>query len=105
MRRVEQSLVWQRKQLLPHAFIQCVGITVLEVGPAASFDEQGIAREHAFIQEIGEVPFGVPRRSCCQRRAQMVNTRREGRQIFYSIASSEALAVLQVLYQLYCPTE
>ena len=34
---------------------------------------------------------------------QLVNTRREGKQIFYSIASSEALAVLQVLYQLYCP--
>lgn len=32
----------------------------------------------------------------------MVNTRREGRQILYSIASNEALAVLQVLYQLYC---
>lgn len=33
----------------------------------------------------------------------LVNTRREGKQIFYSIASNEALAVLQVLYQLYCP--
>ena len=32
----------------------------------------------------------------------LVNTRREGKQIFYSIASNEALAVLQVLYQLYC---
>ena len=34
----------------------------------------------------------------------LVTTRREGKQIFYSIASSEALAVLQLLYQLYCPT-
>ena len=33
----------------------------------------------------------------------LVNTRREGKQIFYSIASNVALAVLQVLYQLYCP--
>jgi ArsR family transcriptional regulator len=39
------------------------------------------------------------------REEQLVHTRREGKQIFYSIASSEALAVLQVLYQLYCPTE
>jgi DNA-binding transcriptional ArsR family regulator len=39
------------------------------------------------------------------REEQLVNTRRAGKQIFYSIASSEALAVLQVLYQLYCPTE
>jgi DNA-binding transcriptional ArsR family regulator len=39
------------------------------------------------------------------RAERLVNTRREGKQIFYSISSSEALAVLQVLYQLYCPTE
>ena len=32
----------------------------------------------------------------------LVTTRREGKQIFYSITSSEALAVMQVLYQLYC---
>ena len=32
----------------------------------------------------------------------LVTTRREGKQIFYSIASSEAMAVIQVLYQLYC---
>lgn len=36
------------------------------------------------------------------REEQTVNTRREGKQIFYSIASQEALAVLEVLYQLYC---
>lgn len=34
---------------------------------------------------------------------QLVQTRRVGKQIFYQIASAEALAVLQVLYQLYCP--
>lgn len=39
------------------------------------------------------------------REERLVNTRREVKQIFYSISSSEALAVLQVLYQLYCPTE
>ncbi len=32
----------------------------------------------------------------------MVNTRREGKQIFYSIASKEAMAVMKVLYELYC---
>ena len=36
------------------------------------------------------------------RSEEVVNTRREGKQIFYSIASNEALAVMQVLYQLYC---
>ncbi|CAL61100.2 putative transcriptional regulator (ArsR family) [Herminiimonas arsenicoxydans] len=39
------------------------------------------------------------------REEMVVNTRREGKQIFYSIASPEALAVLQVLYQLYCPKD
>jgi ArsR family transcriptional regulator len=36
------------------------------------------------------------------REEQLVTTRREGKQIFYSIASSEAMAVMQVLYNLYC---
>lgn len=39
------------------------------------------------------------------REERLVNTRREGKQIFYSIASTEALAVLQVLYQIYCPKD
>ncbi|NEX60987.1 ArsR/SmtB family transcription factor [Noviherbaspirillum galbum] len=39
------------------------------------------------------------------REERLVTTRREGKQIFYSIASDEALAVLQVLYQIYCPKE
>lgn len=36
---------------------------------------------------------------------QLVTTRRDGKKIFYNIASKEALAVLQVLYQLYCPQD
>lgn len=32
----------------------------------------------------------------------MVSTRREGKQIYYSIASQEAAAVMQVLYELFC---
>jgi ArsR family transcriptional regulator, virulence genes transcriptional regulator len=32
----------------------------------------------------------------------LVNTRRESRQIFYSLASPEAAEVLNVLYALYC---
>ncbi len=32
----------------------------------------------------------------------MVATRREGKQIFYSIASKEAMAVMQVLYEQFC---
>ena len=37
------------------------------------------------------------------REEKLVNTRRDGKQIFYSIASKEASAVLLVLYELYCP--
>ncbi len=32
----------------------------------------------------------------------LVNTRREGKKIFYSLASAEAMAVMQVLYQQFC---
>ena len=36
------------------------------------------------------------------RQEDLVTTRREGKQIFYSIASQDALAVMQVLYQQFC---
>jgi ArsR family transcriptional regulator len=36
------------------------------------------------------------------REEKLVSTRREGKQIYYTLASKEAMAVLQVLYQLYC---
>jgi ArsR family transcriptional regulator len=36
------------------------------------------------------------------REEKLVNTRREGKQIYYSLASKEATAVMEVLYQLYC---
>jgi len=36
------------------------------------------------------------------REEDLVSTRREGKQVFYRITSQEALAVMQVLYQLYC---
>jgi len=36
------------------------------------------------------------------RTAKLVKTRREGKQIFYSLGSESALAVIQVLYQQFC---
>jgi len=39
------------------------------------------------------------------REKQLVQTRRDGKQICYRIASKEAQAILQVLYTLYCPQE
>jgi DNA-binding transcriptional ArsR family regulator len=32
----------------------------------------------------------------------LVNTRREGKKIYYSIASAKAVAIMQVLYQQFC---
>lgn len=39
------------------------------------------------------------------RRAQMVTTRRDGKQIFYQIADERVLIIMQTLYGLYCKTE
>ncbi|HEY1148105.1 MAG TPA: metalloregulator ArsR/SmtB family transcription factor [Pseudoduganella sp.] len=39
------------------------------------------------------------------RNEELVTTRREGKQIYYSIASPAALAVLQTLYEQFCPKE
>lgn len=36
------------------------------------------------------------------RQENLVTTRREGKQIFYTIASPEAMAVMQVLYEQFC---
>lgn len=36
------------------------------------------------------------------RRAKLVITRREGKQIFYSIQDERLMSLLQTLYQLYC---
>ena len=36
------------------------------------------------------------------REEKLVNTRREGKQIYYSLASKEATAVMHVLYELFC---
>ena len=36
------------------------------------------------------------------RREKLVKTRREGKQIYYSLGSKKALAVIEVLYQQFC---
>ncbi|MDP3848716.1 MAG: metalloregulator ArsR/SmtB family transcription factor [Pseudomonas sp.] len=36
------------------------------------------------------------------RREGLVDTRRDGKQVYYRISSSQALAVINTLYQLYC---
>ena len=39
------------------------------------------------------------------RREGLVDTRREGKQVYYSVASPEALAILHTLYGLFCAEE
>lgn len=39
------------------------------------------------------------------RREGMVQTRRDGKKVFYSVADARLLALLQTLYTLYCPKE
>jgi DNA-binding transcriptional ArsR family regulator len=39
------------------------------------------------------------------RAEDVVNTRREGKNIFYSVADPAMLEILAVLYRLYCPKE
>lgn len=39
------------------------------------------------------------------RREGLVDTRREGKQVYYSVASREALAILHTLYGLFCTEE
>ena len=64
--------------------------------------------EHC-VSELEEV-LGIQQPTLSQqlgvlRDERLVDTRREGKQIFYSIASKEALAVMQVLYQQFCARE
>ena len=54
-----------------------------------------------------EASLGIGQPSLSQqlgilREEALVTTRREGKQIYYSINSNEALALMQVLYRLYC---
>lgn len=39
------------------------------------------------------------------RNEQLVNTRRDGKRIFYSVADDRVLTVLKLLYELYCPKD
>ena len=39
------------------------------------------------------------------RNEEVVSTRREGKNIFYSVADSDLLEIVAVLYRLYCPKE
>jgi hypothetical protein len=50
MRRVHQNIIRQRKQLFSDAFVQRVGIAVLEVGTATALDEERISGKDSVTQ-------------------------------------------------------
>jgi DNA-binding transcriptional ArsR family regulator len=55
------------------------------------------------LQEaVGVVQPTLSQQLAVLRDEELVETRRDGKNIYYSIASPQALAVLKVLYQQYC---
>ena len=65
-----------------------------------------LVQGEACVQEL-EALTGIKQPSLSQqlgilRESELVSTRRDGRQIYYSIASEDAMAVMQVLYQRFC---
>jgi len=66
-----------------------------------------LSQGEACVSDL-EVTCGVYQPSLSQhlgvlRREGLVETRREGKHIYYRVANEDALAVLQVLYQRFCP--
>jgi DNA-binding transcriptional ArsR family regulator len=52
--------------------------------------------------ELGILQPTLSQQLTVLREEALVDTRREGRQIYYSVRSPQALAVLKVLYQQFC---
>lgn len=63
---------------------------------------QGEHRVGELEATLGIVQPTLSQQLTVLRTEQLVSTRREGKHIYYSIASPQALAVIDVLYGLYC---
>ena len=61
--------------------------------------EHGVGEMEALV---GVLQPTLSQQLAVLRQEGLVTTRRDGKQIFYSIASPDALAVMQVLYQRFC---
>jgi DNA-binding transcriptional ArsR family regulator len=58
------------------------------------------------LQEIsGQRQTAVSQHLARLRKDNLVETRRDGKNIYYSLAGKEVFAVLETLYSLYCDTE
>ena len=63
---------------------------------------QGEARVGELEEGLGIVQPTLSQQLTVLREEELVNTRREGKNIYYSLASDEAVAVIQTLYAQYC---
>ncbi len=66
---------------------------------------QGELSVHQLEKMIGLSQSALSQHLAILRRERLVRTRREAQSIFYSLASPEAGAVMQTLYDLYCSDE
>ncbi len=65
---------------------------------------QGELRVGELEERLGIVQPTLSQQLAVLRDEGLVSTRREGKHIHYRIASPQALAVMAVLYQQFCPT-
>lgn len=63
---------------------------------------QGEANVGELQQALGIVQPTLSQQLTVLREEQLVSTRREGKNIYYSLASPQALAVIETLYQQFC---
>ena len=63
---------------------------------------QGELRVGELEERLGIVQPTLSQQLTVLREQQLVSTRREGKHIFYSLSSPQALAVIQTLYQEFC---
>ena len=63
---------------------------------------QGELRVGELEERLGIVQPTLSQQLTVLREQQLVSTRRDGKHIFYSLSSPQALAVIQTLYQEFC---
>jgi DNA-binding transcriptional ArsR family regulator len=63
---------------------------------------QGEARVGELEETLGIVQPTLSQQLTVLRNEELVSTRREGKSIYYSLASTEAVAVIETLYQQFC---
>lgn len=63
---------------------------------------QGEARVGALEEDLGIVQPTLSQQLTVLRQEQLVTSRREGKNVYYALASSHALAMIETLYAQFC---